>query len=150
MASHRSDHRPMSAAWVGLCLLVPSRSAAQSMPGETEVLVEGSSAGSFTTRASTDASPRPALDAATLLEEVPSVHLRRLGGEGSFASVSVRGSASTGVGAFVAGIPLTSAADPSVDVGALPLWPGASFQVYRGFAPAELGTTGYLGGVIAV
>lgn len=47
-------------------------------------------------------------------------------------------------------IPLTSAADPSLDVGALPLWPGASFRVYRGFAPASLGTTGHLGGVLAI
>src|SRR5262249_41847130 len=33
---------------------------------------------------------------------------------------------------------------------ALPLWPGAVLRVYRGFAPAALGTTGYLGGVLAI
>lgn len=115
-----------------------------------EVIVRGSTAGSYTSRTSTDTAPRQPIDAASLLAELPSVHVRRLGAEGAFAALSVRGSASSQVGVTLAGIPLTSAADPSLDVGALPLWPGASFRVYRGFAPSALGTTGYLGGVLAV
>src|SRR5262249_62320052 len=96
------------------------------------------------------AAPRGPIDAASLLDELPSVHVRRLGAEGSFASISVRGSAPSQVGVFLGSIPLTSAADPAFDVGALPLWPGASFRVYRGFAPASLGTTGYLAGGLAI
>lgn len=115
-----------------------------------EVTVRGSSAGAFASRTSTDTTPREPIDAASLLDELPSVHVRRLGAEGSFASLSVRGSAPSQVGVVLGGIPLTSAADPAFDVGALPLWPGASFRVYRGFAPATLGTTGYLGGVLAI
>lgn len=115
-----------------------------------EVTVRGSAAGGFTSRTSTDTTPREPIDAASMIDELPSVHVRRLGAEGSFASLSVRGSAPSQVGVVLGGIPLTSAADPAFDVGALPLWPGASFRVYRGFAPASLGTTGYLGGVLAV
>jgi iron complex outermembrane receptor protein len=115
-----------------------------------EVTVHGASAGAFTGRASADDAVRTPKDAASLVAELPGVHVRRLGAEGSYATLSVRGSASTQVGVVLGGIPLTSAADPSFDVGALPLWPGATMRVYRGFAPAALGTTGYLGGVLAV
>jgi hypothetical protein len=115
-----------------------------------EVNVRGSSAGAFTSRTSTDTSPREPVDAASMIDELPGVHVRRLGAEGAFASISVRGSAPSQVGVVLGAIPLTSAADPAFDVGSLPLWPGAAFRVYRGFAPASLGTTGYLGGVLAV
>lgn len=115
-----------------------------------EVSVRGSSAGGFVSRTGADTSPREPIDAASMLDELPSVHVRRLGAEGAFASISVRGSAPSQVGVVLGGIPLTSAADPAFDVGSLPLWPGASFRVYRGFAPASLGTTGYLGGVLAI
>lgn len=115
-----------------------------------EVTVHGPSAGGYSSRTSTDTTLREPIDAAGLLDELPSVHVRRLGPEGSFASMSIRGSAPSQVGVVLGGIPLTSAADPAFDVGALPLWPGASFRVYRGFAPATLGTAGYLGGVLAI
>ena len=115
-----------------------------------EVQVRGSTAGGFASRVSEDGAPREPIDAASLLDELPAVHIRRLGAEGAFATISVRGSAPSQVGVVLGGIPLTSAADPAFDVGALPLWPGASFRVYRGFAPASLGTTGYLGGVLAI
>ncbi|WP_218920224.1 TonB-dependent receptor domain-containing protein [Chondromyces crocatus] len=125
---------------------------AQSLPSESglEVTVRGDASGGYTTRATVDESPRAPLDAAAVLAGLPSVHVRRLGADGSFGTLSVRGAASSQVGVFLAGIPLTSAADPSLDIGSLPLWPGASFRVHRGFAPAALGTTGYLGGVLAI
>jgi len=130
-----------------LALLAPS-ARAQTPP--IDVTVRGSSAGGFASRTSTDTTPREPIDAASMLDELPSVHVRRLGAEGSFASLSVRGSAPSQVGVVLGGIPLTSAADPAFDVGALPLWPGASFRVHRGFAPATLGTTGYIGGVLSI
>ncbi len=123
--------------------------AASSGPA-LEVTVHGPTAGGYSSRTSTDTAIREPIDAASLLDELPSVHIRRLGPEGSFASISVRGSAPSQVGVVLDGIPLTSGADPAFDVGALPLWPGASFRVYRGFAPAALGTTGYLGGVLSI
>lgn len=115
-----------------------------------EITVRGATAGAYVSRVGVDQSVREPIDAASLIAELPSVHVRRLGAEGALATLSVRGSASTQVGVVLASIPLTSAADPSLDIGALPLWPGATFRVYRGFAPASLGTTGYLGGVLAV
>lgn len=115
-----------------------------------DVTVRGSALSGFVSKTSVDQSAREVIDAASLVAELPSVHVRRLGAEGAFATLSVRGSASSQVGAVLAGIPLTSAADPSLDIGALPLWPGATFRVYRGFAPASLGTSGYLGGVLSI
>jgi vitamin B12 transporter len=124
--------------------------ARASDPEAIEVTVRGSTAGGYVSKISTETAPREPIDAVSLLAELPSVHVRRLGAAGSFASLSIRGSAGAQVGVMLAGIPLTSAADPSFDLGSLPLWPGASFRVYRGFAPASLGPTGYLGGVLAV
>ncbi len=134
-------------ALAALWAVVPARAQA---PEALEVTVHGSTAGGYSSQTSTDTSIREPIDAASLLDELPSVHIRRLGPEGSFASMSIRGSAPSQVGVVLGGIPLTTAADPALDVGALPLWPGASFRVYRGFAPAALGTTGYLGGVLAI
>ena len=145
--------RTSSTAGLALALLAGAASPARAdaPAGEPiEITVHGSTAGGFSSQVSTDTAPREAVDAASMIAELPGVHVRRLGAEGSFASLSIRGSASSQVGVVLAGIPLTSAADPSLDVGALPLWPGASFRVYRGFAPASLGTTGYLGGVLAI
>lgn len=135
-----------SGAMIAIALLSP-RARAQT---PIQVDVRGSAAGGFTSRTSTDTTPREPIDAASMIDELPSVHVRRLGADGAFASISVRGSAPSQVGVVLGAIPLTSAADPAFDVGALPLWPGASFRVYRGFAPATLGTTGYLGGVLAI
>lgn len=119
-------------------------------PAPIDVTVRGSSAPAFVSRASADDRAREPIDAAAMLAELPSVHVRRLGALGAQAAISIRGSASSQVGVLLNGIPLTSGADPSFDVGSLPLWPGASFRVYRGFAPASLGATGYLGGVVAI
>lgn len=117
---------------------------------ELTVTIRGDTSGAYVSRTSVDESAREPIDAASLLAELPSVHVRRLGAEGSLATLSIRGSASSQVGVVLASIPLTSAGDPSFDVGALPLWPGASFRVYRGFAPSSLGTTGHIGGVLAI
>lgn len=115
-----------------------------------EVVVRGGTAAGFTSRTVAGESAREPVDAAALLAELPGVQVRRLGAEGSFAALSVRGSASTQVGVVLAGVPLTSAADPSFDLASLPLWPGARLRVHRGFAPASVGTSGYLGGVLVV
>ncbi len=115
-----------------------------------EVTVRGSAAPAFVSRVSADDREREPIDAASMLAELPSVHVRRLGADGAFSVLSIRGSASTQVGVMLGGIPLSSGADPSFDVGSIPLWPGASFRVYRGFAPATLGTTGYLGGLLVI
>lgn len=133
----------------GLWIVLTNHAALAADPAPPiEVTVRGSSTQGFVSRASVDERAREAVDAASLIAELPSVHVRRLGADGSQALLSIRGSASTQVGVVFAGIPLTSGADPSFDAGSLPLWPGASFRVYRGFAPASLGSTGYLGGML--
>lgn len=134
---------------VGLIAFAPSASRADE-PASIDVTVRGSPAPAFVSRASSDDRARENIDAASILAELPSVHIRRLGADGAQASLSIRGSASSQVGVLLHGIPLTSGADPTFDVGSLPLWPGAAFRVYRGFAPASLGTTGYLGGILAI
>jgi vitamin B12 transporter len=119
-------------------------------PAPIDVTVRGSTTSAFVSRVSVDDRTRENIDAASILAELPSVHVRRLGADGAQAALSIRGSASSQVGVLLNGIPLTSGADPTFDIGSLPLWPGATFRVYRGFAPASLGTTGYLGGIVAI
>jgi vitamin B12 transporter len=115
-----------------------------------EVVVMGSapSAG-FVSKASVDDAPREITDASSLIESVPGVHVRRTGGDDSFATLSIRGSTSSEVAVLFAGVPMTGAADPSLDLSTLPLWPGARIKVYRSFAPAALGA-GSLGGTLVL
>ncbi len=115
-----------------------------------EVVVQGSPTTSFSTKTTPETALGEVIDGASLIDELPSVHVRKLGADGAFGAVSVRGSASTQVAVLLGGVPLSSGADPTVDVGSLPLWPGAVVRVYRGFSPAALGTTGYLGGVLTL
>ncbi len=150
MSVRTSAASVLGAAALVAWLVAPRRARADEPSQPIDVTVRGSTAPAFVTRVSSDDRAREPVDAASILAELPSVHVRRLGADGAQAVLSIRGSASTQVGVLLAGIPLTSGADPSLDVGALPLWPGASFRVYRGFAPASLGATGYLGGVLVL
>ncbi len=118
------------------------------LPGE--VTVHGvRDAGGFVSRASVDDATREVTDAASLLEPLPGVHVRRLGADDSFATLSIRGSSSSEVAVLLAGVPLTGGADPSLDLATLPLWPGAQARVYRSFAPGSLGP-GSLGGTLVI
>lgn len=115
-----------------------------------EVTVRGTNtAAGFVSRASVDDSPREITDAASLIEPMPGVHVRRLGSDDSFATLSVRGSSSSQVAVYLAGVPLSGGADPTLDLATLPLWPGANARVYRSFAPASLGR-GSLGGTLVL
>jgi hypothetical protein len=115
---------------------------------DDEVLVRGAS-GNFSSRATIEDSPRQITDAASLVESMPGVHVRRLGADDSFASLSIRGSTSTQGAVYMAGVPLSGGADPTLDLATLPLWPGARATVHRTFAPAALGR-GSLGGTLAI
>jgi outer membrane cobalamin receptor len=125
------------------------RSARADDRAETDVLVRGGHAGGFVSRSSIDDSAREVTDAASLVAATPGVHVRRLGADDSFATLSIRGTSSAQVAVFLAGVPLTGGADPTLDVATLPLWPGASARVYRSFAPAALGR-GSLGGTLVL
>lgn len=108
-----------------------------------------SQAGGFVSRAKLEDAPREITDTASLLEPLPGVHVRRLGADDSFATLSVRGTSSTQVAVFLAGAPLTGGADPTLDLATLPMWPGAQVRVFRSFAPAALGR-GSLGGSLVL
>src|SRR4029077_11312225 len=103
----------------------------------------------FTARASERDSPRELTDAASLVEPLPGVHVRRFGAVDSFATLSIRGTSSNEVAVILAGVPLTGGADPTLDLATLPLWPGARVRVYRSFAPAAMGP-GSLGGTLVL
>jgi hypothetical protein len=114
-----------------------------------EVRVRGSQASGFTSRAKVEDAPREVTDAASLVEPLPGVHVRRLGADDSFTTLSIRGSSSSQVAVYLAGVPLTGGGDPTVDISTLPLWPGAQARVHRSFAPATLGP-GSLGGTLVL
>jgi iron complex outermembrane receptor protein len=111
--------------------------------------IAGRSASGFVSHSRIEDEPREVTDAASLVEAMPGVHVRRLGADDSFATLSVRGTSSTEVAIFLAGVPLTGGADPTLDLATLPLWPGARARVYRSFAPATLGR-GSLGGTLVL
>ncbi len=114
-----------------------------------EVRVRGSQASEFTSRAKVEDAPREVTDVASLVEPMPGVHVRRLGADDSFTTLSIRGSSSSQVAVYLAGVPLTGGGDPTVDISTLPLWPGAQARVHRSFAPATLGP-GSLGGTLVL
>ncbi|MDB4943082.1 MAG: TonB-dependent receptor [Labilithrix sp.] len=141
-------HASRAAAAGATCVLLALRSRS-ALADDDEVLVRGGAAAGFVSRARIEDSPREITDAASLVEPLPGVHVRRLGADDSFATLSVRGTSSTQVAIYLAGVPLTGGADPSLDLATLPLWPGAGARVYRSFAPAALGR-GSLGGTLAL
>ncbi|MBS2012309.1 MAG: TonB-dependent receptor [Deltaproteobacteria bacterium] len=134
---------------LGLTHARDARAADREGEAEEEVVVRGNTAGGFVSQSTIAESKREVTDAASLVEPLPGVHVRRLGGEDSFATLSVRGTSSTQVAVYLAGVPLTGGADPTLDLATLPLWPGARARVFRSFAPAALGR-GSLGGTLAI
>ena len=136
-------------ALVAPLVLLSSSTAHADDDGPDEVVVHGRNAGGFVSRATIEDAPREVTDAASLLEPLPGVHVRRLGADDSFSTLSIRGTGSTQVAVYLAGVPLTGGADPTLDLATLPLWPGARARVFRSFAPAALGR-GSLGGTLVL
>jgi hypothetical protein len=130
-----------------LALTASARAQEDSEP--EEVHVRGTQAGGFEQRARVEDAPREVTDAASLVEPLLGVHVRRLGADDGFATMSIRGSASNEVAFYLAGVPLPAASDPTIDLSSLPLWPGTQARVYRTFAPAGLGP-GSLGGTLSI
>jgi iron complex outermembrane receptor protein len=128
---------------IGMSLIASHASA------DDDVIVRGSQSAGFSGRSNVETSTREITDAASLIEPLPGVHVRRLGADDSFATLSIRGSSSNEVSIVVAGVPLTDAADPTLDLSSLPLWPDATARVYRSFTPALVGS-GSLGGTLVL
>jgi vitamin B12 transporter len=129
---------------VTVALVVPSGARA-----DDDVTVRGSQSAGFSSRAREKDSAREITDAASLVEPLPGVHVRRFGADDAFATLSIRGSSSSQVAVMLAGVPLTGGADPSLDLASLPLWPGSQARVYRSFTPANVGS-GSLGGTLVL
>src|SRR5277367_4464295 len=71
-----------------------ARADDSSQSGVEQVTVKGSAVGGFSTKRSLDDASREVTDAASLVEAAPGVHVRRLGADDSFASLSIRGTSS--------------------------------------------------------
>jgi vitamin B12 transporter len=141
--------RSVAALPVALAIFASAASVRAQQSPPDEVIVRGTAAGDFASHADESDSAREITDAASLVEPLAGVHVRRFGGDDSFTTLSIRGSSSNEVAVLLAGVPLTGGADPTLDLATLPLWPGAVVRVHRSFAPATLGP-GSLGGTLVL
>ncbi|MBI5498622.1 MAG: TonB-dependent receptor [Deltaproteobacteria bacterium] len=94
-----------------------------------------------------DAVRERAETAADVVEDVAGVRVRRHGGLGSFAVVSIRGSSPSQVPIFVDGVPIGDARSGAVGLEQLGSADLERIEVYRGFAPPTLGDAG-IGGAV--
>ena len=97
----------------------------------------------------TDRTPRSAETASELLSEVPGVSVNRLGGLGSSATLSIRGSTADQVGIYLDGIPLNTAVGGGVDLALLPLGSVDRMEIYRGMSPIGFGGSA-IGGIVSL
>lgn len=86
---------------------------------------------------------------AEALSESAGVQVRRFGGLGDFATVSVRGFSPRQVQVYLDGVPLSRAENETVDLSDLPLDAVERVEVYRGTTPLRFAQSGP-GGVINV
>jgi iron complex outermembrane receptor protein len=86
---------------------------------------------------------------ADVLETIPSLHVRRLGGLGAYATLSIRGSTASQVVVLVDGVPVAPSSDGAVSLDDLSVDAFEAVDVYRGVAPLSLGGGGFaIGGVV--
>ncbi len=84
---------------------------------------------------------------ADVLDETVGVSVRRFGGLGDFATVSIRGSTPGQVGVFFDGVALTRARSETVNLADLPLDQLGAVEVYRGVSPLALSASALAGAV---
>jgi len=82
-----------------------------------------------------------------VLDDSVGVQVRRFGGLGDFATVSIRGSSPGQVRIYLDGVPLTRARSETVNLADLPLDQLDRVEVYRGVSPLAVSASA-LGGVI--
>jgi iron complex outermembrane receptor protein len=90
---------------------------------------------------------RPGTDLGQLVGRAPGVQLQQFGDQDDFQGVSIRGSTMRQVAVFMDGIPLNPEGGESVNLTEWPLRALQRVEVYRGFAPADLGGAA-IGGAI--
>jgi len=82
-----------------------------------------------------------------VLEGMAGVRVRKLGGLGDYATVSIRGSSSQQVRVYIDEVPLNDAFWGGVNLGNIPLGMFSRVEVYRGVIPVSFGGSG-TGGVV--
>jgi len=96
-----------------------------------------------------DRTPRAAESVPQLLSEQSGVVVTRLGGMGSTATVSLRGSTANQVLVYVDDVPFNTATGGGVDLGAIPLGDVERIEIYRGMSPIGFGASA-IGGVVSI
>lgn len=96
-----------------------------------------------------DRTPRAAESVPQLLSEQAGVSVTRLGGMGSTATISLRGSTANQVLVYVDGVPLNTATGGGVNLGAIPIGDVERIEIYRGMSPIAFGASG-IGGVVSI
>ena len=96
-----------------------------------------------------DRTPRAAESVPQLLSEQSGAVVTRLGGMGSTATVSLRGSTPNQVLVYVDGVPYNTATGGGVDLGAIPIGDVERIEIYRGMSPIGFGASA-IGGVVSI
>jgi len=86
-------------------------------------------------------------DLSAVLSQMVGVKVKQYGGLGDFATVSIRGSSASHVNIYLDGVPMNDAYTGVTNLADLPLGGVQRVEVYRGFAPPELGA-GAIGGAV--
>ncbi len=84
-----------------------------------------------------------------LLDQIPGVYARRVGGTGKYTTASIRGSAPTQVNIYIDGVPFNLASEAAADLSTIPISNVARVEVYRGTTPARF-SGAPLGGAINI
>jgi iron complex outermembrane receptor protein len=82
-----------------------------------------------------------------VLDEAVGVQVRRFGGLGDFATVSIRGSTPGQVGVFFDGVALTRARSETINLADLPLDQLGRIEIYRGVSPLGLSSSALAGAI---
>jgi iron complex outermembrane receptor protein len=101
----------------------------------------------FTTVIDVDARRAEGRSVIELLEESPGVQVRRFGGEGQPAEISIRGSTASQVVVQLDGIPINSAQSGAVDLSTVPVDLLERIEVSRGGGSVQTGSDA-IGGVV--
>jgi iron complex outermembrane receptor protein len=131
-------------------LALPDVSSAQKEDFETRVVGEPDEPGVPSASVSVvrpEDDPRAGTTVAEALDALPGVRVRSIGGLGSFATVSIRGSTGAQVAVLLDGIPLATGSSGVANVGELSIESLEEIRVHRGAAPPSLGG-GAIGGVV--
>ncbi|MGH9867236.1 MAG: TonB-dependent receptor plug domain-containing protein [Candidatus Polarisedimenticolia bacterium] len=137
-----------------LLLLSESGAAAGDLPPET-VLVDAEAgraptdAAAFSTFINVRDHAARGTTVPELLAQAVGLHMRALGGAGSYATASIRGSTAEQVNVYVDGVLMNHAAGGGIDLSGLPADQIETIEVYRGVTPAWLEGSA-IGGAISI